>query len=211
MTAIRHGMEAAHEHVADPHFETIPPFWEGRDTVYTAVVADGMSVSLISSVYFAFGSGIWAAGTFLQNRGYGFSLDPSHPNAARGGKRPFHTIIPGLLRQRGRTVGVFGVVGGPMQPQGQVQVLTHVLDHGLDPQAALDEPRAFWLGGDSLVLEPGFEDDVVDALEGAGFDVLPDPIGSHWFGVGQFLRIHDDGWLEGGSDPRHDGIAAGRF
>jgi gamma-glutamyltranspeptidase/glutathione hydrolase len=147
----------------------------------------------------------------LQNRGYGFSLEPDHPNVVQGRKRPFHTIIPGLLRRAGRTVGVFGVVGGPMQPQGQVQVLTHLLDHGLDPQAALDEPRAFWLGGDSLVLEPGFEDDVVDALEDAGFDVLPDPIGSHWFGVGQVVRMYDDGWLEGGSDPRHDGLAVGRI
>jgi gamma-glutamyltranspeptidase / glutathione hydrolase len=210
MTAVRRGMEAAYRHVADPRVVAVSPFWEGRDTVYTVVVADGMCVGLISSVFFAFGSGIWAGGTFLQNRGFGFSLDPEHPNVVAGGKRPFHTIIPGLLRRGGRTAGVFGVVGGPMQPQGQVQVLTHVLDHGLDPQAALDEPRAFWLGGDSIVLEPGFEDDVVEALEAAGFDVLAESIGSHWFGVGQYARIHDDGWVEGGSDPRHDGIAVGR-
>src|SRR5437764_5686221 len=139
MTAVRHGMEAAYEHVADPRFAAIPPFWEARDTVYTAVVADGMCVSLISSVFFAFGSGIWAGGTFLQNRGYGFSLEADHPNAAEGGTRPFHTTLPGLVRRDGRTETVFGVVGGPMQPQGQVQVLTHLIDHGLDPQAALDE------------------------------------------------------------------------
>jgi gamma-glutamyltranspeptidase/glutathione hydrolase len=211
MTAVRRGMEAAQEHVADPRVVSVPPFWQARDTVYTAVVADGMCVSLISSVYFAFGSGIWAAGTFLQNRGYGFSLDPDHPNVVQGGKRPFHTIIPALVRRRGRTEVVFGVVGGPMQPQGQVQVLTHLLDHGLDPQAALDEPRAFWLGGDSLALEPGFEEDVEEALTAAGFEVLGDPIGSHWFGVGQVVRHHDDGWLEGGSDPRHDGVAVGRI
>jgi gamma-glutamyltranspeptidase/glutathione hydrolase len=211
MTAVRHGMETAYEHVADPRTAAIPAFWEARDTVYTAVVADGMCVSLISSVFFAFGSGIWAGGTFLQNRGYGFSLDPQHPNAVAGGKRPFHTIIPGLVRRSGRTETVFGVVGGPMQPQGQVQVLTHLIDHGLDPQASLDEPRAFWLGGNLLATEPGFEDDVSDALREAGFDVVADPVGSHWFGVGQVVRIHDDGWLEGGSDPRHDGVAVGRF
>jgi gamma-glutamyltranspeptidase/glutathione hydrolase len=211
MTAARHGMEAAYEYVADPRFAAVPPFWQARDTVYTAVVADGMCVSLISSVFFAFGSGIWAGGTFLQNRGYGFSLDPEHPNAVEGGKRPFHTIIPALVRREGRTEAVFGVVGGPMQPQGHVQVLTHLIDHGLDPQAALDEPRAFWLGGDSLALEPGFEPDVAPALADAGFDVVADPVGSHWFGVGQVVRTHDDGWVEGGSDPRHDGVAVGRL
>jgi gamma-glutamyltranspeptidase/glutathione hydrolase len=211
MTAVRNGMEAAYEHVADPRFVAIPPFWAARDTVYTAVVADGMSVSLISSVFFAFGSGIWAGGTFLQNRGYGFSLEPGHPNAVEGGKRPFHTIIPGLVRRHERAETVFGVVGGPMQPQGQVQVLTHLIDHGLDPQASLDEPRAFWLGSNLLATEPGFEDDVAEALREAGFDVVADPVGSHWFGVGQVVRIHDDGWVEGGSDPRHDGIAVGRL
>ena len=211
MSAVRHGMEMAYEHVADPRFADIPPFWEARDTVYTAVVADDMCVSLISSVFMAFGSGIWAGGTFLQNRGYGFSLDAGHPNAVQGGKRPFHTIIPGLVRRHGRTETVLGVVGGPMQPQGQVQVLTHLVDHGLDPQAALDEPRAFWLGGDMLATEPGFADHVDDALRQAGFDVVADPVGSHWFGVGQVIRLHDDGWLEGGSDPRHDGIAVGEL
>jgi gamma-glutamyltranspeptidase/glutathione hydrolase len=209
MTAVRRGMEAAYDHVADPRFVAVPPFWEARDTVYTAVAADGMSVSLISSVFFAFGSGIWAGGTFLQNRGYGFSLDPDHPNAVEGGKRPFHTIIPALVRSEGRTHTVFGVAGGPMQPQGQVQVLTHLIDHGLDAQASLDEPRAFWLGGDSIAVEPGFEEGVEDTLTDAGFDVVADPIGSHWFGVGQVVRIQDDGWLEGGSDPRHDGVALG--
>jgi gamma-glutamyltranspeptidase / glutathione hydrolase len=211
MTAVRHGMEMAYEHVADPRAVDVPPFWEARDTVYTAVVADGMCVSLISSVFFAFGSGVWAGGTFLQNRGYGFSLDPSHPNVVAGGKRPFHTIIPGLVRRHGRTETVFGVVGGPMQPQGQVQVLTHLIDHGLDPQAALDEPRCFWLGTDMLAREPGFEDDVDDALRAGGFDVVADPVGSHWFGVGQVINVHGDGWLEGGSDPRHDGLAVGRL
>ena len=210
MTAVRHGMELAYEHVADPRSAPVPPFWQARDTVYTAVVADGMCVSLISSIFFAFGSGIWAGGAFLQNRGYGFSLDPQHANAVQGGKRPFHTIIPGLVRRNGRTETVFGVVGGPMQPQGQVQVLTHLIDHGLDPQASLDEPRGFWLGGDMLAIEPGFGDDVGRALRNAGFDVLADPIGSHWFGVGQAVHVHDDGWLEGGSDPRHDGVAVGR-
>jgi gamma-glutamyltranspeptidase/glutathione hydrolase len=206
MQAVRRGMETAYAQVADPRAGAIAPFWEGRDTVYTAVYADGMAVSLISSVFMAFGSGIWAGGTFLQNRGFGFSLDPGHPNAVAGGKRPFHTIIPGLVRSNGRVELVFGVVGGPMQPQGQVQVLTHLLDHGMDAQDALDQPRAFWLGGDSLALEPGLD---LDALAARGWDPLI--IGEHWFGVGQVIRVHGDGWLEGGSDPRHDGVAVGRL
>src|SRR5947209_6596923 len=109
MIAIRHGMEKAYEYVADPRFAGVPPFWQRRDTVYTAVVADGMRVSLISSVFMAFGSGIWAAGAFMQNRGFGFSLDPAHPNVVQGRKRPFHTIIPALVRGRGRTEVVFAV------------------------------------------------------------------------------------------------------
>ncbi|MBV9412319.1 MAG: gamma-glutamyltransferase [Acidimicrobiia bacterium] len=204
MQAVRRGMETAYAQIADPRTAAISPFWEARDTVYTAVVADGMSVSLISSVFMAFGSGIWAGGTFLQNRGFGFSLDPQHPNGVAGGKRPFHTIIPGLVRSAGRTEVVFGVVGGPMQPQGQVQVLTHLFDHGMDAQEALDQPRALWLGGDSLALEPGLD---ADALAARGWDPLA--IAEHWFGVGQVIRVHDDGWLEGGSDPRHDGVAVG--
>ena len=206
MQAVRRGMETAYAQVADPRCSPVNPFWEGRDTVYTAVAADGMCVSLISSVFMAFGSGIWAAGTFMQNRGFGFSLDLDHPNAAAEGKRPFHTIIPGLVRRDGQVEVVFGVVGGPMQPQGQVQVLTHLYDHAMDAQHALDEPRAFWVGGDTLALEPGLD---ADALAALGWDAIT--IGEHWFGVGQVIRIHDDGWLEGGSDPRHDGVAVGRL
>jgi gamma-glutamyltranspeptidase/glutathione hydrolase len=206
MQAVRRGMETAYEQVADPRSSPVTPFWKARDTVYTAVVADGMCVSLITSVFMAFGSGIWAGGTFLQNRGFGFSPDPGHPNVVAGGKRPFHTIIPGLVRTDGRTEIVFGVVGGPMQPQGQVQVLTHLFDHGMDVQEALDQPRAFWIGGDTLALEPGLD---ADDLVARGWDPLT--IGEHWFGVGQVIRIHRDGWLEGGSDSRHDGVAVGRL
>jgi gamma-glutamyltranspeptidase / glutathione hydrolase len=209
MTAVREGMEEAYRHVADPRWAAVPPFWKGGDTVYTAVWAGGMAVSLISSVFYSFGSGIWAAGAFLQNRGYGFSLEPDHPNAVAGGKRPFHTIIPALLRRGGRTDTVFGVVGGPMQPQAQVQILANLLDHGLDPQAALEAPRAFWLGDDQIAIERHLPRGTRAALTDAGFDVLPNFISRFWFGAGQIVRAHEDGWLEGGSDPRHDGLAVG--
>jgi gamma-glutamyltranspeptidase / glutathione hydrolase len=214
--AIRAGMEDAHAHVADPRVTDVPRFWEtgswetsGRDTVYTAVVADGMAVSLITSVFVGFGSGFHAGGAALQNRGSGFSLDASHPNVVAGGKRPFHTIIPGMVRRDGRVEFVYGLVGGPMQPQGHVQVLRHLLDHRLDPQAALDRPRTFWPLGDILGIEPGFSDDaaVRRAATDDGWQVVD--IDERWFGAGQVIRVHADGWLEGGSDPRHDGTAFG--
>ena len=181
----------------------------GRDTVYTAVVADGMAVSLITSVYVGFGSGVHAGGAPLQNRGFGFSLDGDHPNVVAGGKRPFHTIIPGMVRRDGLLHLVYGLVGGPMQPQGHVQVLRHLLDHGLDPQAALDRPRTLWPIGNLLGIEPGFADDaaVRRAATDDGWDVVDIP--QRWFGAGQVIRVHPDGWLEGGSDPRHDGTAFG--
>jgi gamma-glutamyltranspeptidase/glutathione hydrolase len=214
--AIREGMEDAYAHVADPRASAVPRFWEpdsrkaaGRDTVYTAVVADGMAVSLISSVYVGFGSGFHAGGAALQNRGSGFSLDASHPNVVAGGKRPFHTIIPGMVRRDGRVHFVYGLVGGPMQPQGHVQVLRHLIDHGLDPQAALDRPRTLWPIGEVLGIECGFADDaaVRQAASDDGWHVVD--IDERWFGAGQVIRIHPDGWLEGGSDPRHDGTAFG--
>jgi gamma-glutamyltranspeptidase/glutathione hydrolase len=219
--AIREGMEDAHAHVADPRVAEVPRFWEadfrgtdlsktvGRDTVYTAVVADGMAVSLITSIYVGFGSGIHAGGAPLQNRGHGFSLDPAHPNVVAGGKRPFHTIIPGMVRRDGRVDVVYGLVGGPMQPQGHVQVLRHLIDHGLDPQAALARPRTLWPIGEVLGIEPGFTDDaaVRQAATDDGWHVVD--IDSRWFGAGQVVRVHPDGWLEGGSDPRHDGTAFG--
>src|SRR5207249_3466752 len=176
LVAIREGMGAAYQHVADPRVVDVPRFWErGSDTVYTAVVADGMAVSLISSVFMAFGSGLHAGGSALQNRGLGFRLDADHPNCVAGGKRPFHTIIPGMARRQGRTRIVFGVVGGPMQPQGHVQALSHLIDHGLDVQQALDQPRAQWFYKDVAGLEPGFPPGTQRALVDAGFELAPGP------------------------------------
>jgi gamma-glutamyltranspeptidase/glutathione hydrolase len=209
LTAVRDGMVLASRHVADPRYVDVPDFWSGRDTVYTAAVAGGMSVSLITSVFWLWGSGISAGGAVLQNRGAGFSLDSAHPNAAGPNKRPFHTIIPALVRDGSRPWAVLGVVGGPMQPQGQVQVLSHLIDHGRDPQTALDAPRARWLGRDLVGLEAGLGSNVADALRSAGFRVLDRPLPASELGAGQVIRIHADGWLEGGADQRRDGIAAG--
>ena len=209
MRAIVDGMQLAHRYVCDPHTAAVPDFWSGRETVYTAVVAGGVAVSLISSVFHLFGSGIFAGGAALQNRGVGFSLEAAHPNAAGPRRRPFHTIIPALVRRDGRVWAVLGVVGGPMQPQGQVQVISHLVDHGRNPQAALDAPRARWLGRDLVGLEPGFPVGTDDALRAEGFSVLRRPLGRDEAGAGQIVRVHADGWLEGGADARRDGVAFG--
>jgi gamma-glutamyltranspeptidase/glutathione hydrolase len=209
-------MRLAHRHVADPRAATVPEFWAalaardtGRDTVYTAAVADGMAVSLITSVFHQFGSGLTAGGAALQNRGLGFSLDPASPNCIGPDKRPFHTIIPAMVLDRGRVSAVLGVVGGPMQPQGQVQVLAHMVERGLDPQAALDEPRARWLGGDMVAVEAGGQPEIIPSLRDAGFRVLDPGLPLGEFGAGQVIRVHPDGWLEGGADGRRDGVAFG--
>jgi len=212
--AVRGGMREAHAHVADPRHAEVHQFWlKDTDTVYSATVAGGLSVSLISSVFHAFGSGLTAGGAPLQNRGLGFSLDPAHPGVVAPGKRPFHTIIPGLVRRDAppsRPFAVFGVVGGPMQPQGQVQVLVGLIDVGRDAQKALDAPRARWLGGDLVALEPGLGEDHAAALTDAGFVVTPDPLLGEAAGCGQVVLCHDDGWLEGAADGRRDGVAFGR-
>ncbi|NJL34589.1 MAG: gamma-glutamyltransferase, partial [Chloroflexaceae bacterium] len=112
-----------------------PP--QGGTVYLCAADRDGLMVSMIQSNFWGFGSGIvvpdW--GIALQNRGYGFSTDPQHPNVLVPGKRPYHTIIPGFLTRNGQAVGPFGVMGGPMQPQGHTQVVINMLDYAMNPQA----------------------------------------------------------------------------
>ena len=195
----------------DRALATLPPplLAEHRDTVYLTVVdRERNAVSFINSVFETFGSGLVCpeTGVLFHNRGKCFSLDPGHPNAIAPGKRPMHTIIPALALRDDRPAIAFGVMGGHYQPVGQVQVLTNVLDFGLDPQEAIDAPRSFAYGG-SLQIEPGVPAATGAALARLGHQVVPSgkPLGG-----GQMILIdHARGVLSGGSDPRKDGLALG--
>jgi gamma-glutamyltranspeptidase/glutathione hydrolase len=191
----------------------------GSDTVYFCVVdGAGNACSFINSNYMGFGTGLvpegW--GFTLQNRGHNFSLDPAHPNALAPRKRPYHTIIPGLMTRDadGSLYAPFGVMGGFMQPQGHLQVVLGMIEDGLDPQAALDRPR-FCIdpatAGGQLNLERGLPESLVEGLRQRGH-VLRAEIGGYaraLFGRGQIIRREPEGVLWGGSDPRADGCALG--
>jgi gamma-glutamyltranspeptidase/glutathione hydrolase len=179
-----------------------------KDTIYITVVdGDGMSVSLIYSIFHGFGSGIASDkfGLLLQNRGAGFTLEEGHPNELKGGKRPMHTIIPGMIREGGRVVMPFGVMGGAYQPCGHARFASNLSDFGMDPQAAIDAPRAFSDNG-TLNVERGYSDAVRAELSAMGHTVA---IPTTAIGGAQAIKIHDSGVLEGASDPRKDGCALG--
>jgi len=186
------------------------------DTIYLCVVdGQGNACSFINSLYMGFGSGIVAKGfgVFLQNRGANFSLDPQHPNALAGGKRPYHTIIPGMLMKDGQFYGTFGVMGGFMQPQGHFQVVNAMIDDAINPQEALDRPRwCLTAGTDSsvLALEEGIPVGTMARMAELGHRVQPvSGRGRGVFGSGQIiLRDAETGVLFGGSDPRKDGLVA---
>jgi gamma-glutamyltranspeptidase/glutathione hydrolase len=176
----------------------------GGGTVYLcAVDGERTAVSFIQSLYASFGSGVVAPGTgvLLQNRGSCFSVQ----GRVEPGRRPYHTIIPGLLLRDGALLGPFGVMGGFIQAQAHMQLVSALVDDGLDPQAALDRAR-FRIEDDAVLLEEGLWPEA-DALEEAGRRVVreTDPGG---FGGGQVILVEGDA-LVGGSDPRKDGYAAG--
>ncbi|WP_224816339.1 gamma-glutamyltransferase family protein [Hasllibacter sp. MH4015] len=179
-----------------------------KDTVYITVVdKDRQAVSLIYSIFHSFGSGFASDrfGILFQNRGAGFTLEKGHPNEAGPGKRPLHTIIPGMLKLGDGSLMPFGVMGGSFQSTGHARFVSNVVDYGMDPQAAIDAPRAFAEAG-KLKVERGYGAEVRAALEAKGHTLMEDfpPIGG-----AQAIRIRPDGVLEGGSDPRKDGIALG--
>jgi len=180
-------------------------------TVYIcAADASGMIVSLIQSNYMGFGSGVVVprTGISLQNRGAGFSLAHGHPNEVAGGKRPFHTIIPGFMTRDGAPLAAFGVMGGPIQPPGHVQTVVRMVDHGMNPQAALDAPRWKVNAGRSIDLEASASRELRDGLIALGHQLESIPDSYMDFGAGQVIIKAEHGYIAA-SDPRRDGQAAG--
>ena len=178
--------------------------------------AEGRCVSLIQSNYTGFGSGVvipgW--GVAMQNRGACFHLADGHPNQIGPDKRPYHTIIPAMATPTDPTAPAadglmaFGVMGGFMQPQGHLQVLSRVRDFGQNPQAALDASRFQWMSGVNVSLEPGFDPTVYEVLAQRGHRVKRAENRSVSFGRGQAIHAIKDGWCAG-SDLRADGQAVG--
>ena len=179
-----------------------------KDTIYITVVdRDRMAVSLIYSIFHGFGSGIASEkfGILMQNRGAGFTLTPGHPNEMAGGKRPMHTIIPGMLTDESGVIMPFGVMGGAYQPNGHARFVSNLRDFGMDPQAAIDAPRAFSDAG-NMKVERGYADSVKQELADMGHKVsTPEEA----IGGAQAILIRPNGVLEGASDARKDGCALG--
>ncbi|BCB85667.1 gamma-glutamyltransferase family protein [Phytohabitans suffuscus] len=235
--AMKLGFADAFEYVADPDRVVVPPpallapeYLAARrreigeraalpepgepargGTVYLCTAdADGLMVSLIQSNYMGFGSfvAVPGYGFGLQNRGLGFRPEPDHPNGVGPCRRPFHTIIPGFLTRGGAPVGPFGVMGGHMQPQGHLQVITSTVD-GLDPQAALGAPRWYWQSGRAVLVEDGLADAAtLSELERRGHEITVGREPST-FGYGQAIWRLPGGGYVAGSEPRADGCAAG--
>lgn len=177
-------------------------------TVYLCTAdGEGNMVSFIQSNYMGFGSGIVVPGTgiSMQNRGHDFSLDSGHVNCLEGGKRTYHTIIPGFLTKDNCPIGPFGVMGGYMQPQGHVQVIMNTLDFGLNPQMALDAPRWRWDKDKTVFVEGSFPEHIAKALAARGHDIQV-TLDASGFGNGQIIwRDEKTGVLAGGTESRTDG------
>ncbi|WP_423750770.1 gamma-glutamyltransferase family protein [Salinirarus marinus] len=181
---------------------------EDADTVLLTVADDeGNVVSYINSRFAGFGSGLVAGdtGIALQNRGASFSLDDDHPNRLEPGKRPFHTLIPAVARLDADDWLAFGVMGGYMQPQGHLQVLSNIVDYDLPLQAALDRPRWRYREDGTLAVEDRMAR-LGTKLARRDHDVRLLPPGE--FGGAQIVR-NDDGTLSAATEPRKDGTAAG--
>jgi gamma-glutamyltranspeptidase/glutathione hydrolase len=239
--ATKRAFHDGHRYITDPEYEDLPPLnsrsWareraaevgetagdvsfmqrrgEDADTVLLCVADDaGNVVSYINSRFAGFGSGLVAGdtGIALQNRGASFSLDDDHPNRLEPGKRPFHTLIPGLVDFAPDAAeddwAAFGVMGGFMQPQGHVQVVSNLVDEGLAPQESLDAPRWRYREDGRLAVETRVPEDIQHGLLRREHElaVLP-PI---TFGGAQFVRRDADGVLSGATEPRKDGNAVGR-
>ena len=195
-----------------------PHGYQHGDTVYVgAADAAGNSVSLLATVYYDWGSGVRVgdSGVIWHNRGAAFSLDPAHPNALAPGKRPFHTLNPGMYRKDGRVQLLYGTQGADGQPQTLAAVLTRLIDFGLDPMEALARPR-FLLGktfsdaSDSLKLEQDVAPEAVAELRRRGHALSLLAAQSPLMGHPGVIRIDPvSGLMTGAHDPRSDGLAIG--
>ena len=184
------------------------PFCGG--TVYMCTAdKDGNMVSHIQSNYMNFGSGVVIPGTgiALHNRGNNFSLDENHDNIVEPFKKPYHTIIPGFIKQNGEAVGAFGVMGAFMQPQGQFQAVTNLIDFAMNPQEALDAPRWQWIDGMKIEVENDMKTGIAEGLKEKGHDVkvVSDKIN---MGRGQIILKNEKGGYICGTEKRCDGHVA---
>ena len=234
--AIKLAFADTHRYVADPRFAPIPAealltdgyaesrrgLVQGRavdfeagdplrgGTVYFATAdSDGMMVSFIQSNYTGFGSGVVCPGTGISfnSRAACFTLEEGHPNCLEGGKRPYNTIIPAFLTKNGKALGPFGVMGKFMQPQGHLQVVSNLVDFGMNPQEALDAPRWQWVGGVDVKVEPGFPDAPALRLAAMGHRLTREIVLDD-FGRGQIIFRTEDGTLVGATEARTDGCVA---
>lgn len=179
-------------------------------TIYLCTAdPQGNMVSFIQSNYTTFGAGVAIPGTgiSLQNRGANFSLDEGSDNCLTGGKRSYHTIIPGFLMRDGEAVGPFGVMGAFMQPQGHVLVVVNTVDYHMNPQEALDAPRIQWTGGKHIQLEREVPAHIVQDLARRGHEVEIVNSNLH-MGRGQIIWKTENGLYIGGTEPRCDGTVA---
>jgi len=234
--ALKVGLADAHRHVTDPaHMRVtaaelldaqrladlgaaldpsragapgLPAPRYGGTVLVVAADDEGRAISLIQSNYQGFGSGVVIPGTgiAMQNRGAGFNVEADHPNVVAAGKRPFHTIIPGFVTRNGAPLMAFGVMGGPMQAQGHLQVVSRLADFGQNPQAAIDAPRWQVMSDRRVLLEPGFSEETVAELRARGHEI--EVVGERTvrFGGAQAAMRLDGAWLAA-SDARRDGQA----
>ena len=190
----------------------------GSDTAHAAIVdEEGNAVSFIQSLYFEFGSGIVAGdnGIIMQNRGSFFSLDPTNVNRLEPRKRTFHTLMPAMAYKDGRPAILYGTQGGEGQSQTQTAIITRMIDYGMNPQEAISEPRFVWgrtwgEANQELKIESRISKDVTDQLKKAGHIVNRVKEMDGVMGHANAIRIDEQGFLQGGVDPRGDGATVGR-
>ncbi len=184
----------------------------GGTVLVSVADASGMMVSFIQSNYSGFGSGVVVPGTgvSMQNRGFGFTTEQGHPNQVAPGKRPFHTIIPGFAMKGGAPLMAFGMMGGPIQAQGHLQLLLRTELWDQDVQSAADAPRWRAIEGLDIACEPTMPAELLEGLEKLGHIIqIEAPDNAFGFGGAQLVHRLPDGGYAAGSDPRKDGQAAG--